>query len=155
MCLKTKNNLFHKNINKMAEQQQQPQVITLDSKNSVEILSSYVELAQGKGVFALPESDILKRCRDLLLKGVEDAEINIPTAKNLFVQAIMKGQSKGCYSLDDASILHKVCTFVSSNTDAPAAVPTQQVQAAPLNDDDSLSTLSDPVPLKSSGPRTI
>lgn len=137
----------------MAEQQ--PQVITLDNKNSVEILSQYVEVAQSKGAFQLPESDILKRCRDLLLKGVEDAEINVPTARNLFVQAIQKGQSKGCFSLDDAYILHRVCTFVSQNTDAPTAVPTQQVQAAPASDDDSLSTLSDPVPLKSSGPRTV
>jgi len=135
------------------QQQQQPQVITLDNKNSVEILSQYVEVAQSKGAFQLPESDILKRCRDLLLKGVEDAEINVPTAKNLFVQAIQKGQSRGCFSLDDAYILHRVCTFVSQNMDAPATVPTQQVQTAPSNDD--LSTLSDPVPLKSSGPRTV
>jgi hypothetical protein len=153
MCLKTKNNLFHKSINKMAEQTSEPTVITLDHKNSVEILSQYVELAQSKGAFQLPESDILKRCRDLLLKGVEDAEINVPTARNLFVQAIQKGQSRGCWGLDDAYILHRVCTFVSQNTDAPAAAPTQQVQPAPSNDD--LSTLSDPVPLKSSGPRTV
>lgn len=130
---------------------QQSQVITLDSKNSVEILANYIEVAQKAGSFALPESDILKRCRDLLLKGIEDTEINIPTAKNLFVQAIQKGQSKGCYSLDDAYILHRVCTYVSQNVDAPAAVPTQQVQAAPVSDD--LSTLSDPVPLK--GPRIV
>lgn len=130
---------------------QQSQVITLDSKNSVEILANYIEVAQKAGSFALPESDILKRCRDLLLKGIEDTEINVPTAKNLFVQAIMKGQSKGCFSLDDAYILHRVCTYVSQNVDAPAAVPTQQVQAAPVSDD--LSTLSDPVPLK--GPRIV
>lgn len=152
MCLKTKNNLFHKSINKMAEQKSEPQVITLDHKNSVEILSQFVEVAQKTGCFQLQESDILKRCRDLLLKGVEDAEINVPTAKNLFVQAILKGQSKGCFSLDDASILHQVCRFVSSNLDqVPAS--TQQVQAASVSDD--LSTLSDPVPLKSSGPRTV
>ena len=138
----------------MAEQKSEPTVITLDHKNSVEILSSYIELAQKAGCFQLPESDILKRCRDLLLKGVEDAEINVPTAKNLFVQGIQKGQSKGCFSLDDAYILHRVCTFVAQNLDqVPAAIPTQQVQAAPVNDD--LSTLSDPVPLKSSGPRTV
>lgn len=156
MCLKTKNNLFHKNINKMAEQKSEPTVITLDHKNSVEILSQFLEVAQGKGCFALPESDILKRCRDLLLKGVEDAEINVPTAKNLFIQGIMKGQSKGCWGLDDAFILHRVCTFVSQNIDkVPAAVPTQQVQAATVSDDDSLNILSDPVPLKSYGPRTV
>ena len=139
----------------MSEQATQPTTITLDNKNSMEILSQYVDIAQKAGVFVLQESDILKRCRDLLLKGVEDAEINIPTAKNLFVQGIQKGQSRGCYSLDDASILHQVCKFVSANLEAPAAVPTQQVQAAHVSDDDSLSSLSDPVPLKSSGPRTV
>lgn len=136
-------------------QQQQPQTITLDAKNSVDILAQYIDMAQKheRCPFSLPESDILKRCRDLLLRGVEDAEINVPTAKNLFVQAIMKGQSKGCYSLDDAFILHKVCTFVSANLEAP--VQPQQLQPAPAANDDSLSSLSDPVPLKSSGPRTV
>ena len=141
----------------MADQQtqqtQQPQVITLDSKNSVEILASYIEVSQKAGTFALPESDILKRCRDLLLKGIEDSEINIPTAKNLFVQAIQKGQSKGCFSLDDAYILHRVCTYISQNVDAPTDIqPTQITQPTQIDD---LSTLSDPVPLKSSGPRII
>lgn len=148
----------------MSEQNQQPTIITLDNKNSVEILSSYIDISQKAGVYMLQESDILKRCRDLLLKGVEDPEINVATAKNLFVQAIMKGQSKGCFSLDDASILHKVCTFISTNTDADTQPSTQQVQPAqqfqqvqaePVNEDDSLSSLSDAVPLKSFGPRTV
>lgn len=148
----------------MSEQNQQPTIITLDNKNSVEILSSYIDISQKAGVYMLQESDILKRCRDLLLKGVEDPEINVATAKNLFVQAIMKGQSKGCFSLDDASILHKVCTFISTNTDADTQPSTQQVQpaqqfqqvqAGPVNEDDSLSSLSDAVPLKSFGPRTV
>jgi len=143
----------------MSQQQQQPQTITLDAKNSLDILGQYIDMAQKheRCPFSLPESDILKRCRDLLLRGVEDAEINVPTAKNLFVQAIIKGQSKGCYSLDDAFILHKVCTYVSANLEAPVQPQQlQQLQQAPAaNDDDSLSSLSDPVPLKSSGPRTV
>lgn len=134
----------------MADQQQQPTVITLDSKNSIEILTSYVELAQKHGAFLLPESDILKRCKDVLLKGAQDAEINVPTARNLFVQAVNKGQSKGAYTLDDASILHKVCQYVSQNLSAE--VPPVQ-QAKPLDDD--LDELSEPVPLRSSGPRTV
>lgn len=127
----------------------QPQTITLDAKNSVEILIRYTEVAQAKGAFVLQESDILKRCRDILLNSVQDTEINVPTARNLLIQAVNKGQSKGCYNLDEASILHKVCQYVTQNISDPL---TPQVQAtAPVNDD--LSTLSDPVPLKS--PRTI
>ena len=136
-------------------EQPQPQVITLDSKNSLEILAQYIEVSQKAGTFALPESEILKRCRDLLLKGVQDPEINVPTAKNLFVQAIQKGQSKGCFSLDDAFILHRVCTYVSQNmesVESPNVPQQQQIQQVP-NDD--LSSLSDPVPLKSSGPRVV
>lgn len=146
------------------QQQQQPQVITLDNRNSLEILAQYIEVAQKTGAFLLAESDLLKRCRDVLLKGTEDQEVNIPTARNLFIQAVNKGQSKGAYSLEDASILHKVCQFVAQNlsSDAPAAPAALepvalQVQETPSSDgdDDDLSTLSDPVPLKSYGPRTV
>jgi hypothetical protein len=139
------------------QQQQQPQVITLDNRNSVEILAQYIEVAQKAGAFLLPESDLLKRCRDVLLRGAEDQEVNVPTARNLFIQAVNKGQSKGAYSLEDASILHKVCQFVAQNlsSEAAAAPSAVQAQATPSNDDDDdLSTLSDPVPLRS-GPKTV
>lgn len=139
-------------------EQTEPQVITLDDKNSIEILASYIEVAQKAGTFVLQESDILKRCRDLLLKGTEDAEINVPTAKNLFVQGIIKGQSKGCYTLDDSFILYKVCAFVTQNIDqvVPASSPQQVTTGnSPQVSNDDLSTLSDPVPIKSSGPRTV
>lgn len=139
-------------------EQTEPQVITLDDKNSIEILASYIEVAQKAGTFVLQESDILKRCRDLLLKGTEDAEINVPTAKNLFVQGIIKGQSKGCYTLDDSFILYKVCAFVTQNIDkiVPASSPQQVTNGnSPQVSNDDLSTLSDPVPIKSSGPRTV
>ena len=145
----------------MAEQQQQqPQIITLDNQNSIEILSSYVELAQKHGSFALPESDILKRCRDLLLKGIQDPEINVPTAKNLFIQAVNKGQSKGAFTLDDAYIVHRVCTYISANLEVASenVQATQQVQQVQQVQDvnDDLNSLSDPVPLKrTSGPRTV
>jgi hypothetical protein len=74
---------------------------------------------------------------------------------------VNKGQSKGAYSLEDASILHKVCQFVAQNlsADAPAtpAVPVASSQASLQeqdSDEDDLSTLSDPVPLRS-GPNTV
>ena len=134
------------------QQQQQPQVITLDNRNSIEILSQYIEVAQKAGAFLLPESDLLKRCRDILLRGAEDPEVNVPTARNLFIQAVNKGQSKGAYSLEDASILHKVCQFVSQNLSSEAAVP--PVQSAPESSSEDLDSLSDPVPLRS-GPKTV
>lgn len=149
----------------MAEQQAQPTTITLNPQNSVEILGQYVDVAQKNGSFLLAESDILKRCKDVLLRGAQDPEINVPTARNLFIQAVNKGQSKGAYTLDDASILHKVCQYLAQNLSAEipeapktpetpetSAAPSQQVQAAPSNDD--LNSLSDPVPLRT-GPRTV
>lgn len=143
----------------MADQQQpQPQVITLDSRNSVEILAQYIEVAQKAGAFLLPESDLLKRCRDVLLRGAEDQEVNVPTARNLFIQAVNKGQSRGAYSLEDASILHKVCQFVAQNLSAEApAAPAAPVAPAPASSSeqsDDLNSLSDPVPLRS-GPKTV
>jgi hypothetical protein len=141
---------------------QQP-TITLDSNNSIEILAQFVEIAQKHGSFVLAESDILKRCRDVLLRGLQDTEINVPSARNLFIQAVNKGQSKGAYTLDDASILHKVCQYVSQNltSEQPQQQPQQPQpqQVLPLSqlavDDDSLSTLSEPVPFKTSGPRVV
>lgn len=140
----------------MAEQQQQPQVITLDNRNSIEILSQYIEVAQKAGAFLLPESDLLKRCRDVLLRGTEDQEVNVPTARNLFIQAVNKGQSKGAYSLEDASILHKVCQFVSQNlsSETSAPEPTAAPAAVQAPDSEDLDSLSDPVPLRS-GPKTV
>lgn len=142
----------------MADQQQpQPQVITLDSRNSVEILAQYIEVAQKAGAFLLPESDLLKRCRDVLLRGAEDPEVNVPTARNLFIQAVNKGQSRGAYSLEDASILHKVCQFVAQNlsAEAPAPAPAPAPAADSSSEpSDDLNSLSDPVPLRS-GPKTV
>jgi hypothetical protein len=96
----------------------------------------------------------------VLLRGAQDPEVNVPTARNLFIQAVNKGQSKGAYSLEDASILHKVCQFVAQNLSAEAPAP-QQAAAQPASQpaeassaDDDLDSLSDPVPLRS-GPRTV
>ena len=136
-------------------EQQQPQVITLDNKNSIEILSQYIDVAQKNGSFALAESEILKRCKDLLIKNVQDAEINLQMAKQLFIQAIHKGQQKGSFSLDDSYILHRVCTFITQtmNAEAPQQAPVQSSVPQVISDD--LNELSQPVPLKSTGPRTI
>lgn len=149
---------------------EQPQVITLDNSNSVQIILKFVDVAQKNGAFLLSEADILKRCRDVLLSNSYDPEITVVQAKQLIVQAIIKGQSKGCFTLDDASILHKVCQYInttlttpqptsvptpvptSAPTPAPAPTPVQQIQEI---DDDDMSMLSAPVPLRTSRPRVV
>ena len=142
----------------MSESQgQQPQTIVLNNQNSVEILVNFIEVAQKNGAFLLPESDVLKRCKDFLLRNVSDTELTPSSARNLLIQGVNKGQSKGSYTLDDAYVLHRVCTFVSQNLDAPISSQgqqqvQQQVQQESQNDD--LNSLSDPVPIKS-GPRTV
>ena len=151
----------------MSEQQ----VIHLNSSNSIEILNQYIDIAQKNGAFALPEADLLKRCRDILLRATPDEEIVPKAARNLFIQAVNKGQSKGCYSLDDASILHKVCQYVNANLDDPLPEPkqvqeevskvqeVQQTQTHQSNPniqqvENNLDELSAPIPLRS-GPRIV
>jgi hypothetical protein len=164
---------------------EQPQVITLNNVNSIELLNQFIDHAQKNGTFALPEADILKRCRDVLLRGQIDSEIPTKAARNLFIQAVNKGQSKGCYTLDDASMLHKICQYVSSHLDDPLPevqqVPLetpQQTDQVPLQESqlqepsvqeplihhqsnpniselNDLDELSAPIPLRSSGPRVI
>jgi len=157
----------------MAEQT--PQVITLNLRNSVEILAQYIEVAQKAGTFILPESDILKRAKDVLLNDAQDHEINVSSARTLFIQAVNKGQSKGAYTLDDASLIHKICQFISQNI-AAEAPPPPTIPESTVNLDDSnnvsndtsndtnndttetesvdLDSLSAPVPLRS-GPKTV
>jgi hypothetical protein len=158
---------------KPMSQTQEPQVITLNDTNSIQILVQYVEVAQKSGAFVLAESDLLKRCRDVLLQGASDAEVTIPLARQLLVQAVTKGQAKGAYNLDDASILHKVCQYVGANLEAQAA-PQAQEQASQqqasqqqpvasvkeaveeVEDDlDDLNSLSAPVPLKTPKPKVV
>ena len=111
-----------------------PQIITLDNSNSVQIILQFVDVAQKAGTFLLSEADILKRCRDVLLSNATDPEINVVQAKQLIVQAVIKGQSKGCFTLDDASILHKVCQYISTTltgNSPPHPVPVPSVPSAP------------------------
>jgi hypothetical protein len=133
--------------------QPQPQVITLTLENSSQILLNYIEVAQKAGAFLLQESDILKRCKDVLLSGAQDPEVNTTNARQLLIQAVIKGQSKGAYTLDDASILHKVCSFVNNALTQPVTTPVTAPVTAPVTDSDDLSELSMPVPLK--GPRVL
>lgn len=140
----------------------QENVITLDNRNTALILLQYVEVAQKSGVFLLSESELLKRCKDFLVSGTQDTEItNTKLARQLLVQAVNKGQAKGAYTLDDAALLHKVCTFVLANleTDLHSLPPVEQPPApapapAPAQVQESdLSELHAPVPLRT--PRVL
>jgi hypothetical protein len=124
---------------------QQPQVITLDNQNSIQFLLQFIEIAQKAGSFLLQESDILKRCKDVLLSSATDPEIDTVKAKQLLIQGIQKGQSKGNYTLEDSSNLFKICQFVNAN-----------LTVEPQEDED-LSELSMPVPLRvpEGGPKLV
>ena len=130
----------------MSQEATQPQVITLDNTNSVQILLQFIEVAQKNGAYELPESDILKRSKDVLVNKAQDPEISLAKARELLIQGIVKGQKKGSFTLEDASILHKVCQFIAANLNAENPVAnTPQI----VNDDTNnidLNSLSDPVP---------
>ena len=136
-------------------EQSAPQTITLDTQNSVQILLQYVEIGQKNGAFLLPESDILKRCKDVLVGGASDPEISVQQARQLLIQGCVKSQSKGCYTLDDASIVHKVCQYLSANLEASVQTPHVSVSTVSSVEDEDLSSLSAPVPLRTPGPRVV
>ena len=141
-----------------------PTVITLNDKNTVEILSKYVEVAQQKGSYLIQEAEVLKRACDVLLYNIVDKEINNNMAKQLLIQGVVKGQTHGAYSLNDASLLHKVIMFVSTSlqpqqpqqpqpvASQPEPVASQPEPVAskpePQEDEYDLSDLAEPIPLK-------
>lgn len=135
-------------------------VISLNTFNSAQILSQYVEVAQQKGAFKLNEAEVLKRASDVLFNNASDHEINDVAARHLLVQGVLKGQSHGAYTLNDAALLSKVVQFVTTslqNNEPFEKVESQQdgvsnVESAPVQDSvqdlDDLSDLADPIPLK-------
>lgn len=140
----------------MASQQQEPSVITLTSQNSAQILTQYVELAQGKGAFTLAEAELLKRAADVAVRSAVDAELNASNSRQLLVQGVHKGQRHGAYTLNDAALLSKVVQFVSAQLqsgqgfDTPEPVPEAPAAAVPaaVSNEDDLSDLAEPIPLK-------
>lgn len=141
----------------------QPQTITLNTRNSLDILYQYIDIGQKNGVFDLAEADILKRSKDVLFRGADDKEIPVKTAKNLSIQACNKIQKTGgCFTIDDASIIHKVIQYVNATIDDPVALAPAQVPVPapaptlpqPVEDLSDLSELSEAVPLRS-GPRVV
>jgi hypothetical protein len=135
---------------------QEPTVITLDNKNSIQILTQYVEVAQQKGAYLLNEAEILKRAIDVSVNNVPDNEIDTNLAKQLLIQGVNKGQRHGAYTLNDASLLSKVVAFVASGVQGQApAVATPAVESNATQDHvpvsellDDLSELAEPIPLK-------
>jgi len=136
---------------------QEPTVITLDNKNSIQILTQYVEVAQQKGAYLLNEAEILKRAIDVSVNNVPDNEIDTNLAKQLLIQGINKGQRHGAYTLNDASLLSKVVAFVASGVQGQEPKPTPEPvvessasqNQAPVSElSDDLSDLAEPIPLK-------
>jgi hypothetical protein len=131
---------------------QEPTVITLDNKNSIQILTQYIEVAQQKGAYLLNEAEILKRAMDVSVNNVPDNEIDTNLAKQLLIQGVNKGQRHGAYTLNDASLLSKVVAFVASSVQgqesAPAPTPTPAPAPTQQSLSDDLSDLAEPIPLK-------
>jgi hypothetical protein len=130
----------------------EPTVLTLDNKNSVQILAQYVELAQQKGAFLLNEAELLKRAMDVLLNNVPDQDINQEMSIQLLIQGVNKGQKNGSYTLNDASLLSKVVQFISTSyqpQQQPQQPPQQEQEQEPESqNEDDLADLAEPIPLK-------
>ena len=137
--------------------EQEPTVITLDDKNSIQILSQYIEVAQQKGAYLLNEAEILKRAMDVLMNSVPDKEIDTNMAKQLLIQGVNKGQRHGAYTLNDAALLSKVVLFIAGGAPVQAEsledlkqekdeVVSEESQESQESDD--LSDLAEPIPLK-------
>lgn len=134
----------------------EPTVITLDSQNSVQILSQYVEHAQQKGAYLLSEAELLKRAVEVLVNDVHDNELNKDNSIQLLIQGVHKGQRFGAYTLNDASLLSKVVNFITASFTQQQ--PRQELQQSSIeqehvneevnNTNDDLSDLAEPIPLK-------
>jgi len=150
----------------MSKEESGPTVINLNKENSINIIIQYIQLIQDKsGAFDLKEADLLKRSIDVLInKEYKDPEITESLAINLLIQGIYKGQNHGkIFTLNDASLLHKVIHYITTTTTTTTTFPhpIQQTiqQTIQTNDeqkdedsDDDISSLSAPVPLR---PREI
>lgn len=94
---------------------EEPISIPLNYSNCLGIMFKYIELIQQKGVFSLEEAHLLKRAWDVLVNNVTDKDPNLTktTSLNLFIQGVVKGQSNGCFTLNDAFIVYNVVKFLN------------------------------------------
>lgn len=72
------------------------------------ILIHCVEQSQKHGVFSLAEADILCRCKNILIKGTLDPDITAAMAVDNLIRGVQRGQTKGVFTLDEASSVYKV-----------------------------------------------
>jgi hypothetical protein len=137
----------------------EPTVITLDSQNSVQILSQYIEHAQQKGAYLLSEAELLKRGIEVLVNNVHDNELNKDNSIQLLIQGVHKGQRFGAYTLNDAALLSKVVNFITGSFTQQQqqqqqqelqqnSIEQQHVNEEVNNTSDDLSDLAEPIPLK-------
>ncbi len=128
----------------------------------------YIEKAQKNGVFILQESDLLKKCKDTLFNNGTYPEITPLVAANVFIQAVIKGQKAGCYTLEEASVIYNICQELTKpaitqkesvseskqeSVQTPKIIKIEPKVSQFLEDegeelDRDLSSLSDPVPIK-------
>jgi hypothetical protein len=133
-----------------------PQSIPLTVENAEKILCTFVERAQNSkdrgSAFELSEADILVKSM-AVVSGTAVEGINKYQARQNLVNGVVKGQRHGCYSLQDASSLWTVITYLVTETRNELAQEAQPSTQAPTmnvrpKDSEDLSQLSESVPLK-------
>lgn len=133
-----------------------PQSIPLTVENAEKILCTFVERAQNSknrgSPFELSDADVLVKSM-AVVSGTTVEGINKFQARQNLINGVVKGQRHGCYSLQDASSLWTVISYLVTETRNELSQETQPGTQAPTmnvrpKDSEDLSQLSESVPLK-------
>ncbi len=91
----------------------EPVNTSLDYEKSVKILITYVEKAQANGgCFDFQEASTLRKAIQFFRFPNSKQEITEQQAESLLVNGVVRGQSRGAYTLDEASVLYEIITYV-------------------------------------------
>ena len=122
-----------------------PTVLTINKDNVFQIIVKYIETANSKGAYTLEDADVLKQCFDTILHGAKDNGFPLKSAKSAIVQALVKGQARGSFTITDSSvILHSIKVM---NAEEPESEPYPEKSSVEAEPDFDLSELAKEVPL--------
>ena len=155
-----------------------PQVITLNTTNSVQLLFQHLEdLAKKPKMFFVEEVALFKSCRDVLLEGKLVQDLDAPKARQIIINSVRQAlYNTGHENFNLASTINQILIFLSQNINSPLeSVPVQTTPQTPQTlesqpvqevhqdlpvesqeiEEVDLSELSEPVPLKRVQPKLI
>lgn len=131
--------------------------LTLES--SITFIIKFVEVAQKNGSYILSEADTLQKAVQVCSQYLSKPEVtqDFINSLNLLINGIVNGQSKGSYSLAEASLLYNIVMFFQKtfntevSTQEPAVATEEPKQHQSLSmvkeEEEELYGLSDPVPI--------